>query len=109
MCVCAYLYHNCCLILVAYLENSPLPMCVSVRVVTVEIITPRDPAQRGCQLSLRFSQPVKEVHETIKKLGVVVSISLQVEPYHPQSSVVIITVDRWIPGSLISRESPHNL
>ena len=87
--VCAYLYYICCILLVAY---SPLPMCVTVHAVTVEIITPRDPAQRGCQLSLRFSHPVKEVHQTINKLGVVVSVSLQVEPYHPQSSIVIIII-----------------
>lgn len=57
----------------------------SVKNVRVEIITPRDPAQRGCQLSLRFSHPLKEVHAAIKKLGVVVDTRepniMRVAPY----------------------------
>lgn len=39
----------------------------------VEMITPRDPRQRGTQLSLIFPFPLKEVHERLEKRGVVVS------------------------------------
>ena len=50
--------------------------------VTVEIITPRDPAERGCQLSLRFSRPVNEVHKALEKLGIVVSNKLSIHFYY---------------------------
>jgi kynureninase len=39
----------------------------------VEIITPRDPRQRGTQLSVMFPFSVKEIHEKLEKRGVVVS------------------------------------
>lgn len=39
----------------------------------VDIITPRDPRQRGTQLSVMFSAPLQEVHERLEKRGVVVS------------------------------------
>ena len=39
---------------------------------TVDIVTPRDVTQRGCQLSLSFSKSVTEIHSELKKLGVVV-------------------------------------
>jgi len=42
---------------------------------TVEVITPQDPDQRGCQLSLKFSVPVNLVFEELTKEGVVVSTS----------------------------------
>ena len=42
--------------------------------VQVSVISPADPEQRGCQLSLRFSIPVKKVIEEIEKRGVVVSV-----------------------------------
>ncbi|KAK3735680.1 hypothetical protein QZH41_011989 [Actinostola sp. cb2023] len=38
----------------------------------VNIITPADPKDRGCQLSVRFSCPVDKVHAELKKRGVVV-------------------------------------
>ena len=38
----------------------------------VELITPTDPAQRGCQLSAMFSVPVTEVFQALQKRGVVV-------------------------------------
>ena len=38
----------------------------------VEIITPADPAQRGCQLSAVFSVPVTEVFQALQRRGVVV-------------------------------------
>ena len=38
----------------------------------VEIITPRDPRQRGTQLSCMFSIPLQYVHEHLEKRGVVV-------------------------------------
>ena len=40
---------------------------------TVEIITPSDVNERGSQLSLRFSQDLKEVHEKVEQMGVVVN------------------------------------
>ena len=39
----------------------------------VRIITPADPAHRGCQLSLSFSAPIKDVHKQLEKRGVVVN------------------------------------
>ena len=39
---------------------------------TVEIITPNDVNERGSQLSLEFSQNLKEVHEQVEQMGVVV-------------------------------------
>jgi len=38
------------------------------------IITPRDPDQRGSQLSLLFSQPVKTIHAELEKRGVICDI-----------------------------------
>ena len=40
---------------------------------TVEIITPSNTNERGSQLSLLFSQDLKEVHEKVEQMGVVVS------------------------------------
>ena len=37
------------------------------------IITPVNPAERGCQLSVKFSTPVKSLREELDKRGVVVS------------------------------------
>lgn len=39
---------------------------------SVRIITPSDPEQRGCQLSLSFSCPVRAVFQELEKRGVVV-------------------------------------
>ncbi|KAK7154686.1 hypothetical protein R3I93_009583 [Phoxinus phoxinus] len=36
----------------------------------VDIITPSDPEQRGCQLSLSFSRPIRAVYEELEKRGV---------------------------------------
>lgn len=44
---------------------------------TVRIITPSDPEQRGCQLSLFFSIHIKKVFEELEKRGVVVSTRLR--------------------------------
>jgi len=38
----------------------------------VDILTPSDPAQRGCQLSVSFSVPVANVYRELKRRGVVV-------------------------------------
>ncbi|XP_037552614.1 kynureninase [Nematolebias whitei] len=37
----------------------------------VHVITPSDPQQRGCQLSLSFSVPIRRVYEELQKRGVV--------------------------------------
>ena len=39
---------------------------------TATIITPGDVTQRGCQLSLKFSYPLKHIHRELQKKGVVV-------------------------------------
>lgn len=39
----------------------------------VHIITPSDPRQRGCQLSLSFSINIRRVFQELEKRGVVVS------------------------------------
>jgi kynureninase len=44
----------------------------------VEIITPRDPRQRGTQLSVMFPFSVKEIHEKLEKRGVVVRGALHI-------------------------------
>ena len=38
----------------------------------VEILTPADPEQRGCQLSIRVSGPIGPIHSELTKRGVVV-------------------------------------
>lgn len=42
----------------------------------VELITPRDPDQRGSQLSIIFPFDVKDIHDRLEKRGVVVCIFL---------------------------------
>ena len=41
----------------------------------VQIITPRDPRQRGTQLSVMFPVPLKDIHQQLEKRGVVVNFS----------------------------------
>lgn len=41
----------------------------------VRILTPSDPQQRGCQLSLSFSIPIRRVFQELEKRGVAVSTS----------------------------------
>ena len=38
----------------------------------IDIITPRDPRQRGTQLSVMFPFSVKEIHDKLEQRGVVV-------------------------------------
>jgi len=42
----------------------------------VNIITPSCIAERGCQLTLTFSIPIKHIIQELEKRGVVVSVSL---------------------------------
>lgn len=42
----------------------------------VRIITPSDPEQRGCQLSLNFSVHIRKVFDELEKRGVAVSTLL---------------------------------
>ena len=46
----------------------------------VNIITPSSIEDRGCQLTLTFSVPMKQVFQELEKRGVVVSISLTLLP-----------------------------
>lgn len=41
----------------------------------VRIITPTDPQQRGCQLSLCFSVPIRGIFQELERRGVAVSSS----------------------------------
>ena len=41
--------------------------------VTMDVITPSDPNQRGCQLSLRFSCLIEDVHQKLHQQGIIVS------------------------------------
>ncbi|XP_017461854.1 PREDICTED: kynureninase-like [Rhagoletis zephyria] len=43
---------------------------------SVEIITPSDPKQRGCQLSLMFSVPLSVIQEQFQKRGIVCDIRM---------------------------------
>ena len=47
-------------------ENDPMK-------VSCEVITPRDPQQRGCQLSLKFNCDIKHIYGEFVKRGVAVS------------------------------------
>lgn len=40
----------------------------------VAIITPSDPTQRGCQLSLVFTRPVRAIHAALEREGIVTDI-----------------------------------
>lgn len=51
-----------------YSEDKSAPKKPHVR-----IITPRNPAERGCQLSLSFSVPIRAVFQELERRGVVVS------------------------------------
>jgi len=42
----------------------------------LDIITLRDPQQRGCQLSVTFSIPLEHIHQRIEKMGVLCDIRL---------------------------------
>ena len=46
----------------------------------VNIITPSRIEDRGCQLTLTFSIPIKYIFQELEKRGVVVSISLALLP-----------------------------
>lgn len=42
----------------------------------MDIITLRDPQQRGCQLSVTFSIPLEHIHQRIEKMGILCDIRL---------------------------------
>jgi kynureninase len=59
------------LLLTGYLEyliDSEIPKDQA------EVITPRDPERRGCQLSLLTAMPVKPVHQQLEAAGVIVDV-----------------------------------
>ena len=57
---------------------------------SVEVLTPSDPRQRGCQLSLSFSMDMNQVFDGLKKRGVVVSICLVLDMFD-----CVMTWKRW--------------
>ena len=65
-------------LLTGYLEMLlmhyyPKPEAEGSNACYVTILTPSDPAQRGCQLSVEFSVPISDVFDRLEKHGVVVS------------------------------------
>ena len=66
------------IILTGYLElllqHYFLKGQVDINHPSLEVITPSDVKQRGAQLSLRFSVPVREVHNELTQKGVVVDM-----------------------------------
>ena len=56
-----------------YLVRKRFSSSSSSSPVTVKILTPSDPRERGSQLSLVFSKDVTKVHEAIERRGIVVS------------------------------------
>jgi kynureninase len=58
-------------LLTAYLE---LLLRRRVGAAHLRILTPSDPSQRGCQLSLSFAQPVERVHAALEAAGIICDI-----------------------------------
>lgn len=63
----------------------------------VHIITPSDPRQRGCQLSLSFSIPIRKVFQELERRGVAVSSSDVKRCSELQSSMVTEVLFSWKP------------
>ncbi|CDW51987.1 kynureninase [Trichuris trichiura] len=67
-----------------------------------EIITPRNPEERGCQISLKFSRNVRSLNEHLKKRGIVCDVRLpnviRVTPVHLYNSFT--DVYRFVNGLL---------
>ena len=59
----------------------------------IDIFTPSDPEQRGCQLSLCFSIPIKEIYRQLTMRGIVASGAFQ-RPL-PWSDRAFLSVDKW--------------
>jgi kynureninase len=57
-------------LLTAYLEMLLLEKLAA----DIHIFTPREVAQRGCQLSVKFSVAVERVHEKLAQKGVIVDV-----------------------------------
>lgn len=53
----------------AKLDNENLTNKSNVH---LSIVTPINPSERGCQLSVKFNVPIKSVHEQLEKRGIVV-------------------------------------
>lgn len=79
------------------------------RRVTCEIITPRDPEQRGCQLSLKFNCDISRIYQQLVKRGVVVSASSSCAWTHAiaRSQPVHLQVDERYP--YVIRVAPVHL
>ncbi|KFD57689.1 hypothetical protein M513_01359 [Trichuris suis] len=67
-----------------------------------KVITPRNPEERGCQISLKFFQDVRSVNEHLKKRGIVCDVRLpdviRVTPVHLYNSFT--DVYRFVNGLL---------
>lgn len=52
-------------------------------------MTPRNPDERGSQLSIRFKQNLGKIHKELEKRGVVVSV-LMIINYYNQNRIISI-------------------
>lgn len=73
----------------------------------VRILTPSDPQQRGCQLSLAFSVPIQKVFQELERRGVVVSDSVPT----PLSTllVFVFVMERFFVFSQCDMREPNVL
>lgn len=59
-----------------FLLTGYLEFILSQNFPEVTVITPSDPSQRGCQLSLMFNKPLTDVHEELERRGVLCDIRM---------------------------------
>ena len=69
-----------------YLIDQHLQKLSKTSTVRCEIMTPKDPAQRGCQLSLKFNFDIAEVYKQLARRGIAVDkrypFVIRVTPVH---------------------------
>ncbi|KAK1798851.1 hypothetical protein P4O66_007134 [Electrophorus voltai] len=79
----------------------------------VRVITPSDPAQRGCQLSLSFSVPIRAVFKELEKRGVACDMRepdiLRIAPVPLYNSFTDVHLFISILGSVLSAHAYSNL
>ncbi|KAF7711169.1 kynureninase isoform X1 [Silurus meridionalis] len=78
----------------------------------VRIITPSDPAQRGCQLSLSFSVPIRAVFQELEKRGVACDMRepdvLRVAPVPLYNSFADVHRFITVLGAALEASKQHN-